>query len=54
MIGDWGVRNTYVSRIFEIIGTRYYRSPEMVTGEGVTFTSDWWAFGILIFELLAG
>ena len=35
-------------------GSPEYASPEMVTHEGHNIMSDWWSFGILIYELLYG
>lgn len=35
-------------------GTPEYVSPEMLNGTGHDKTVDWWALGILIYELLAG
>ena len=35
-------------------GSPEYASPEMITYEGHTFMTDWWSFGILIYELLYG
>ena len=35
-------------------GSPEYASPEMIAQEGHTVMSDWWSFGILIYELLFG
>ena len=35
-------------------GTPSYLSPEMILGDGHDHTIDWWALGILTYELLVG
>ena len=35
-------------------GTPEYISPEMITGSGHDHTHDWWALGILIYEMIVG
>lgn len=35
-------------------GTPEYLSPEMIAGTGHDKTLDWWALGILIYEMLVG
>ena len=39
---------------YSYAGTERYVSPEMINGEGYNMLTDWWSFGILIFELLYG
>ncbi|XP_050224397.1 serine/threonine-protein kinase UCNL [Mercurialis annua] len=36
------------------VGTEEYVSPEIIRGEGHEFSVDWWAFGILTYEMLYG
>ncbi|EAL67160.1 hypothetical protein DDB_G0280717 [Dictyostelium discoideum AX4] len=36
------------------LGTPYYMSPEVINKRGYGKTIDWWALGIIIFELLSG
>ena len=35
-------------------GTPEYISPEMIVGSGHDHTLDWWAFGVLIYEMIVG
>ena len=35
-------------------GTAEYLAPEMLIGNGHDFTVDWWALGVLIFEMIVG
>jgi serum/glucocorticoid-regulated kinase 2 len=35
-------------------GTPEYLSPEMIAGTGHDFTLDWWALGVLIYEMIIG
>ena len=39
---------------FSFGGSIEYASPEMISGAGHNIMTDWWSFGILLFELLYG
>lgn len=52
---DFGVARLKDSRLTEFgvrIGTLKYMSPEQVKSEPLTFSSDMYAFGVLLFEML--
>jgi formylglycine-generating enzyme required for sulfatase activity/tRNA A-37 threonylcarbamoyl transferase component Bud32 len=52
---DFGVARLKDSRLTEFgvrIGTLKYMSPEQVKSEPLTFSSDMYAFGVLLFEVL--
>ncbi len=37
-----------------IVGTPHYLAPETILGADSTFDSDWWAIGVIMFEMLTG
>jgi serine/threonine protein kinase len=38
----------------DIVGTPEYLSPEILLGQDHSFSVDWWALGIILFEFLVG
>lgn len=37
-----------------LCGTADYLAPEIINGQGYSFSADWWAFGVLLYEFLCG
>ncbi len=36
------------------VGTPHYLAPEIITGQNGSFAADWWAVGVILFEMLMG
>ena len=51
---DFGFARQISDRAYTRCGTPEYMSRELVVGEGANEASDWWAVGILIYEMLTG
>lgn len=51
---DFGFAKVVRKRTYTICGTPEYIAPEILLNQGHGRPVDWWTFGILVYEMLAG
>jgi serine/threonine protein kinase len=57
VLTDFGLAKTNIARdgrTATLCGTPQYLAPEILEGKGYTPVVDWWAFGVLVYEMLTG
>lgn len=53
-LADFGFAKQLSGRTYTLCGTPPFLAPEVICGSGHGKAADWWALGILMYELLCG
>ncbi|PWN20665.1 kinase domain protein [Microstroma glucosiphilum] len=53
-LADFGFAKELSGRTYTLCGTPPFLAPEVISGSGHGKAADWWALGILMYELLCG